>query len=57
MDRSREPGTLLTVVDWKGDLVIRGHLAGMELWRIRRLGVLGISVGVLLGVVVGHDFC
>jgi len=57
MGRSRESGTLLTVVRWKGDLVIRGHLAGMKLWRVRWLGVLSIAVGVLLGVVVGHGFC
>ena len=47
----------LAVVRWKGDLVIRGHLAGLKLWAVHWLGVLSVAVGVLLGVVVGHDFC
>jgi hypothetical protein len=54
---SRESSTLLTVMCWKGDLVIRGYLTGVKLWGVRWLGVLSIVVGVLLGVVVGHDFC
>lgn len=55
-ERRREPGTCLTIVCWKGDLVIRGYLASLKLWRVRWLGVPSVVVGVLLGVVIGHDF-
>ena len=47
----------LAVVAWKGDLVIRGYLTGLKLWSVGRLGVLSVIVGVLVGVVVGHDVC
>jgi len=54
MGWSRESGT---VVRWKGDLVIRGNLAGVKLWGVHWLSVLSVVVGVLLGVVARHDFC
>lgn len=57
MLRSGHGSCELTVVGWKRNLVIRGHLTGVKLWSVRGLGVLGVIVGVLVGVVVGHDVC
>ena len=55
--RGRKSSTWLTVMGWKGDLVIRGYRTGLKLWGVRRLSVLGVVVGVLLGEVIGHDLC
>lgn len=55
MLRPGHRGRELAIVGWKGNFVIRGHLAGMKLRSVSRLGILSVIVGVLVGVVVGHD--
>ena len=55
MFRAGHRGPKPTVVAWKGDLVIRGCLTGLKLRSVGRLGVLSVIVGMLVGVVVGHD--
>ena len=56
-DRSSQSSARLAVVRWEGNLVIGGCLTGLKVWGVVRLGVLGVGVGVLVGVVVGHDVC
>lgn len=56
-DWGRKSSTRLSIVRWKGDLVVRGYLTRLKVWGECWLGVLSVVVGVLLRIVVGHDLC